>query len=166
VNFLRLRPAAGRTWGPRQHTPIDTIVVHVTEGSFEGTLAWFETDAQASAHYVIAKDGRICPCVNEGFAAWHAGNKQVNLRSIGIEIEGKTDELDMPPAQLQALADLIVFIRQRNPMIPLDRAHILGHCEVPDPTHLGLFGGAGHHTDPGHTFPWSELWDRITPPNS
>jgi hypothetical protein len=38
--------------------------------------------------------------------------------------------------------------------IPVDRAHIIGHDEVPDPNHPGLHGGADHHTDPGSCWNW------------
>lgn len=158
--MLPLRLAAAATRGSRGNTPIDTVVIHVTEGGFEGTLRWFETDAKASAHYVIAMDGRICPCVPEEQAAWHAGNKAVNLRSIGIELEGHTDTLRMPAEQMLALGELVRDIRRRHAIL-LDRAFILGHSEVPDPLHLGLFGGAGHHTDPGPLFPWTLFFTQL-----
>jgi len=155
VNILPMRLADPVTRGPRQNTPIDLVVIHVTEGGFDGTLKWFEHGSHASAHYVVALDGRVCPCVPEEQAAWHAGNKAVNLRSIGIELEGHTDSLHVPAEQMFALGELVRDIRRRHPNIALDRDHLIGHQEVPDPTHLGLFGGAGHHHDPGPLFPWT-----------
>ena len=163
MNLLPLRLAAQVTRGSRLNTPIDTVVIHVTEGGFDGTLNWFEHGAPASAHYVIALDGRICPCVPEEQAAWHAGNKAVNLRSIGIELEGHTETLHVPAEQMLALGDLVCDIRRRHPDIGLDRDHLIGHCEVPDPTRPGLFGGAGHHIDPGPHFDWTLFLAQLVP---
>ena len=36
----------------------------------------------------------------------------------------------------------------------MDRQHVIGHSEVPDPDNPGLFGGSGHHTDPGPYWDW------------
>ena len=33
--------------------------------------------------------------------------------------------------------------------VPMDRTHVIGHSEVPDPNNPGLYGGSDHHTDPG-----------------
>jgi hypothetical protein len=38
--------------------------------------------------------------------------------------------------------------------IPIDRQHIIGHSEVPDPNDPTQFGGAEHHTDPGRYWNW------------
>jgi hypothetical protein len=38
--------------------------------------------------------------------------------------------------------------------IPVDRKHIIGHSQVPDPNDPSLFGGSDHHTDPGPHWRW------------
>ena len=38
--------------------------------------------------------------------------------------------------------------------IPIDRQHIIGHADVPDPSHPGELGGSDHHTDPGPYWKW------------
>src|SRR5439155_775584 len=37
---------------------------------------------------------------------------------------------------------------------PIDREHIIGHYQVPDPTDPSLGGGSDHHTDPGPYWKW------------
>ena len=53
----------------RQGCKIDKIVVH----------------REASAHYQVAADGRITQLVWDTDTAWHAGNWDANLTSIGVE---------------------------------------------------------------------------------
>src|SRR3954447_15779114 len=38
--------------------------------------------------------------------------------------------------------------------MPIDRAHFIGHSEVPDPFDAGLRGGSDHHIDPGPYWNW------------
>ncbi|QQE13775.1 N-acetylmuramoyl-L-alanine amidase [Planctomycetota bacterium] len=69
---------------------IDTIVMHTTEGSgvYENTIGWFRNSGNNSnsAHFVIARDGRITQMVDSSRKAWHA--TYYNSRSIGIEMSG------------------------------------------------------------------------------
>jgi hypothetical protein len=69
---------------------IDKIIIHVTQGSWSGTINWFQDSrAQASAHYTVrSSDGFIGQSVAEKDIAWHAGNWAYNQTSIGIEHEG------------------------------------------------------------------------------
>ena len=79
-------------WGhasERGGTRIDTILVHVMVGSYEGSMRWAQQSPNISFHYGVAQDGRIGQGVSEQYAAWHAGNWNYNLRSIGIEHEDK-----------------------------------------------------------------------------
>ena len=40
--------------------------------------------------------------------------------------------------------------------IPLDRAHVIGHNEVPDPNNPGRRGGVSGHSDPGPCWNWNK----------
>lgn len=156
------RPAALGNYNSGRRHAIDTIVLHVMEGFFGPTAAWFANpEARVSAHYGISVDGQVVRYVLEADTAWHAGNPDVNARSIGIELEGHTAEGVFPEAMMAALAQLVDDICKRR-SVPRDRQHIIGHCEVPDPRHPGQLGGAGHHTDPGPAFPWPRLMTDIT----
>lgn len=141
----------------RTSSDIDLIVVHVTEGSYNGTISWFQNcSAEASAHYVVSHDaGEITQMVKEADVAWHAGNWDYNTRSVGIEHEGWTADCSygFTDAQYRASAALTADIAARQG-VPLDRSHIIGHDEVPDPDGSG-WGGSGHHTDPGSCWDWA-----------
>jgi N-acetyl-anhydromuramyl-L-alanine amidase AmpD len=161
-----IEPAQPDDFGSRRNTPIDTLVIHTTEGgSIEGALSWWDrADIHASAHYLI--DGkRIVARVPEGDAAYHAGNAEVNRRSIGIEVVGHCEQgATWTPeimAQLTALARDVV---QRH-QIPVTRTipGVIGHCDVPDPTNPALKGGRSHHADPGLFFPWDDFLASLVP---
>lgn len=69
---------------PRE-SRVDTIVLHWMATNLAGCDATFTAGVrQASAHYGI-EDGTVHQYVREGDAAWHAGDRAVNHRSIGIE---------------------------------------------------------------------------------
>ncbi|MFF0061425.1 N-acetylmuramoyl-L-alanine amidase [Streptomyces sp. NPDC005279] len=126
--------------------PIEYVVIHVTQESFDDTIGIFQNPAkQVSAHYVVrSADGSVAQCVRECDVAWHAGNWDYNTRSVGIEHEGWVDQ---PAYFTQALyeqsAALTAWVCDRY-AIPKDRAHIIGHSEVPGAT----------HTDPGPLWDW------------
>ncbi len=53
---------------------IDKIVVHVAQGSYSGTINWFQDRrASSSAHYVVSSTGRVAQCVRNEDIGWHAG---------------------------------------------------------------------------------------------
>lgn len=143
--------------GTRPASAVRGVVVHVVEGSYWGAISWFANRrAHASAHYVVARDGRITRTVPESRIAWHAGNGWWNRHSIGIEHEGYTDLLGtFTDAEYRSSAQLVAWIMRRY-LLPIDRRHIIGHNEVPDPLRPWLTGGIGHHTDPGAYWDWTK----------
>jgi N-acetyl-anhydromuramyl-L-alanine amidase AmpD len=144
---------ASRT--PRSHT-IDTIVIHATDGgSLIGNVWWLSGGhSHASAHYVIARDGSIVQLVHLSDIAWHAGNWKTNCHSIGIEHVGETyDPAGFTVDEYRSSARLVAWLVRRYD-IPVDRTHIIGHAQVPDPSHPGEHGGSAHHTDPGPYWRW------------
>ena len=80
-------PAAECNYGQRTD-PVTAVVVHDTEGSFAGSLSWFQNcQAGTSAHYLIrSSDGYVVQLVREADKAWHA--RDANRYAIGIEHEG------------------------------------------------------------------------------
>lgn len=126
----------------------DTVVIHDMEGAYGWAIAFFlEPTTLASAHFDV-KAGEITQQVPLDDTAWHAGNRELNEASVGIEHEGYaawpagfTEEL------LRSSAALTRYLCDRLG-IPKDRQHIIGHYEVPDRRHPGWYGGAAHHSDP------------------
>ncbi|WP_416975467.1 N-acetylmuramoyl-L-alanine amidase [Streptomyces sp. 4F14] len=130
----------------RQH-PVDLVVIHVTQTSFDKALTVFQNPKKhVSAHYVVrSSDGRVAQCVREADIAWHAGNWEYNTRSVGIEHEGWVDRpAYFTDAMYERSARLTATVCDRYG-IPRDRAHIIGHYEVP----------GTDHTDPGRNWDWA-----------
>ena len=126
---------------------VDYIVIHYTAISYARTLrAFHNPNSGVSAHYVIrGSDGHVAQLVGEADTAWHAGNTYFNDHSVGIEIEksGESNP-DFTPIEYLSAAALACQIAARHD-IPLDRAHVIGHNEVPWPN---------DHSDPGPTWDW------------
>jgi N-acetyl-anhydromuramyl-L-alanine amidase AmpD len=142
-----------KTSSARKLSSVERIVIHVTEGSFWGSVRWLtNTRSRGSSHYIVSRHGEVVQLVSTSDVAWHAGNRWVNRHSIGIEHEGWTRRGGFTQAQYEASARLIAFLATRA-RLPIDRRHIIGHDEVPDPDGTG-FGGFDHHTDPGPRWNW------------
>ncbi|MGW2251282.1 ricin-type beta-trefoil lectin domain protein [Kitasatospora sp. NPDC001660] len=145
---------------------IQYIVIHDTEGGFAGSISAFQNPSnQASAHYIVrSSDGHVTQLVNTNNVAWHAGNKTVNMHSIGVEHEGYAFPTDRPTwysEQLyQSSAALVGYLANRFG-IPLDRQHIIGHDDVPGPLQANV---AGMHWDPGTFWDWSHYMDLLGAP--
>ena len=165
--------AASPDYGPASWAPASTsnytassrpsvyipnrIIIHVTQGSYAGTIREFQNPAvQASAHFVVrSADGGIAQTVLEQDVAWHAGNWDYNTKSIGIEHEGFVDNPAwFTDSMYRASAQLAAGIVKKY-SIPVDRQHIVGHNEVPDPLNPTLTGGRNHHSDPGRFWNWN-----------
>ncbi|MEU5564278.1 N-acetylmuramoyl-L-alanine amidase [Micromonospora musae] len=131
---------------PASHQ-IDYVVIHVTQGSYAGSISWFQNPAsRVSAHYTFrSSDGAVTQSVREKDIGWHAGNWTYNTQSIGIEHEGYVDNPAwFTDAMYRASAALTRALTTKYG-IPRDRAHIIGHVEVPGAT----------HTDPGPNWNWT-----------
>lgn len=126
------------------------FIIHGTLGNYEGAVQWLCTPPESrpvvsysSAHYVIAKDGRVSQLVQEKDVAWHAGNVSnpteyakkylpiengkilnPNESFIGIELEWFVNDAITEP-QYQAISTLISGSGISNPVI-------LCHKEVTD----------------------------------
>ncbi|WP_157631888.1 golvesin C-terminal-like domain-containing protein [Catelliglobosispora koreensis] len=138
---------------------INYVVIHTTQGSYNGTISWIQNPAsQVSAHYVVkSSNGAVTQMVREKDIAWHAGNWTYNTQSIGIEHEGWVEQDGWYTEALYQSSAAIVRSVTAKYGIPRDRAHIIGHNEVPGAT----------HTDPGPRWNWSyfmSLVNGTTPP--
>lgn len=126
---------------------IDYIIIHTTQGSYSGAISWFQNSAaNVSAHYVIrSSDGQITQMVQNKDIAWHAGNWDYNVHSIGIEHEGYiNDPAWYTDSMYRSSANLTKWLADKYG-IPKTRSRIIGHNEVPGAT----------HTDPGSHWDWT-----------
>jgi N-acetyl-anhydromuramyl-L-alanine amidase AmpD len=142
-----------RTEAGRYARSIDQVVIHVAEGSFWGSVRWLRNRRSGgSSHFVVSRRGRVVQMVDLKDVAWHAGNAWTNRRSIGIEHEGWTRRGGFTKEQYEASARLLAYLSRRLG-IRLDRRHVIGHNQVPNPYGPGR-GGFDHHTDPGRHWRW------------
>lgn len=97
---------------------IDRVVLHYTgaEGSAEDNGRFFVgAGRKASAHYFVDEKAVIAS-VAEKDTAWHAGNWEMNCRSIGVEMCCKKDSKGkwyVPDAVLEKTVELVRDIMQR-----------------------------------------------------
>ncbi|WP_324787648.1 N-acetylmuramoyl-L-alanine amidase [Streptomyces sp. H51] len=129
------------------------IVIHDTEGAWDGVLNLVQDPTYVSWNYTLrSTDGHIAQHVKAKDVAWHAGNWYVNAKSIGLEHEGFLASPDAwyTEAMYRSSARLVRYLAAKYG-IPLDRQHILGHDNVPGPTTSTV---PGMHTDPGPYWDW------------
>ncbi|XUM05105.1 N-acetylmuramoyl-L-alanine amidase [Streptomyces venezuelae ATCC 10712] len=131
---------------------VDRVVIHVVQGSYASALRVFKDPSHgAAAHYVVRKDGHVAQMIRELDVAFHAGNRDMNERSVGIEHEGFVDRpQDFTTAMYEGSARLTADICARYG-IPVDREHIIGHVEVE----------GTDHTDPGPHWDWDRYMELV-----
>ena len=137
-------PAATANYSSGRSAEISQVVIHVTQGSYEGSLAWFQNpEAQVSSHYVVrSSDGEVTQMVRDADTAFHA--REGNASGLGIEHEGYVDDPSwFTDAMYRSSAALTKHLCDTHG-IPKDREHIVGHSEVP----------GNDHTDPGEHWDW------------
>ncbi|MFD7407110.1 N-acetylmuramoyl-L-alanine amidase [Streptomyces sp. NPDC059866] len=142
---------------------IEYIVVHDTEGAWEGVLDLVQDPTYVSWQYSLrSTDGHIAQHVKAKDVAWHAGNWYVNAKSIGLEHEGFLASPDAwyTEAMYRSSARLVRYLARKYG-IPLDRQHILGHDNVPGPTTSTV---PGMHTDPGPYWDWRHYFTLLGRP--
>jgi N-acetyl-anhydromuramyl-L-alanine amidase AmpD len=152
ARWVPASPANYRRANRPDDYPIDRVVVHVTQGGYDSAVKVFQDPAHgAAAHYIVRQDGRVTQLVRELDVAFHAGNRDYNERSVGIEHEGfVTRAASFTDAMYTASARLAAAICGRYG-IPVDREHIIGHVEVP----------GTDHTDPGPYWDWERYLKKI-----
>ena len=76
----------------REGKSVDKVVVHYNAGNLtvEGCFSVWQT-REASAHYQVESNGRIGQLVWDSDTAWHAGDWNANLTSIGVEHANMAD---------------------------------------------------------------------------
>ncbi len=163
-------PAHPGNYGSRAGESVRYVVIHDMEGFLPYMISSMQNPARGTAmHYGLrASDGHIVQMVPESANAWHCGNAAINRVSIGIEHEGFAHRVNgggyYTLAQYQSSAQLVCAIALRYGL-PVDRAHIIGHGNVPSSgsgppcsdaaANAGYCGGRNHHSDPGAYWNWN-----------
>ena len=127
------------------------VIIHFTaQDSVQQTLKTFTiTSTQVSAHYVIAKNGKVIHMVNDYLRANHAGLGRwgsvtdMNSCSIGIEIDNNGSE----PFTDQQINSLLLLLAQLKKNYNIPQANFIGHQDF----------APKRKPDPGPLFPWQKL---------
>ena len=146
------------------------ICWHIADGSYNGTISWeTDKDSKVSSHFVLGKNGEVAQIVPLNMAAWTQGgirnpthpyvkshpSVNPNQYCVSIECEGfwKDTKGKLTDAQFNSAVDLTKHIvsevkKLYNIDIPIDREHMIGHCEINTVTRSHC---------PGELFPFDEL---------
>ena len=130
--------------------PNYVILHHTAQDSIGQTLKTFTLPrTQVSAHYVVAKDGKIYHMLNDYMRAWHAGvakwgnASDINSSSIGIEIDNNGFE-KFNDVQIASVLKLLGNLK-KNYGIPT--ANFIAHADI----------APKRKPDPNENFPWKLL---------
>lgn len=164
---------------PLGNASVDKIVIHDTEGGWDGSVATLQNDAGKSVHYIVDADGsRVGQFVPETYTAWHAGNYYYNETSVGIEHVGyAAAPTGYSDGLYKESVKLVKSIRTRW-SVPLDRTHIVGHYQIPNGNDMAEssapctatlqscedsadYGGADNHRDPGFNWQWCQYMQSL-----
>ena len=144
---------------------VDYIVLHDTEASWKTTLKLVQDPNYVSWHYSIrSADGHVAQHVPTKDVAYHAGNWYMNFHSVGIEQEGfaAMGATWYTESLYRSSARLVRYLADRY-NIPMDRAHIIGHDQVPGITPAYV---RGMHWDPGPYWDWQHYFQLLGAPLS
>lgn len=142
---------------------IDYIVIHDTEATWDRTLSLVTTPDYLAWNYSLRSvDGHIAQHLDPKNVGWHAGNWYVNMHSIGLEHEGfAADGASWYTESLYRNSARLVRHLAKRHHVPLDRAHILGHDQVPGTVPATV---KGMHWDPGPYWDWEHYMKLLGAP--
>lgn len=153
MNIEHLEHTCPNHWADRKGQIPDMICMHITEGSTNSAISWFQnSSSQVSSHFIIGADGRIVQMVDLNKGAWCNGDRRnptarlikereglnPNTYTFSIEHEGfseKDRKGALTEAQYQAslyaCKEIIKFVKNvYGKDFIVDRDHIIGHYEI------------------------------------
>ncbi|WP_157529874.1 N-acetylmuramoyl-L-alanine amidase [Microtetraspora niveoalba] len=138
------------------------IVIHDTEGYYGPSVQLAQDPTYLAWNYTIrSSDGHIAQHLNAKDVGWQAGNWYVNMHSIGIEHEGFAGTANWYTESMYQTSAALVKHLAGKYEIPLDRAHIIGHDQVPGT----VFGNTQSvHWDPGPYWDWDHYFELLGAP--
>jgi hypothetical protein len=142
---------------------IDYIVIHNTEGTWDRALQLVTDPTYLSWHYTLrSSDGHIAQHLPMRNVGWHAGNWYHNMHSIGLEHEGLAAQgaTWFTEAVYRTSAELVRHLALEYG-VPMDRAHIIGHDQVPGHSPARV---RAMHWDTGPFWDWEHYMDLVGAP--
>ena len=141
---------------------LDYILIHDTETAYQPTVNLVQDPTYLAWNYTLrSSDGHVANHLDPADVGWHAGNWFMNMHSIGLEHEGWAGTgAWYTEAMYQSSAALVRYLAAEHD-IPLDRAHVIGHDQVP-----GILPGftKNVHWDPGPYWDWDHYFELLGAP--
>ncbi|MCE9560345.1 MAG: N-acetylmuramoyl-L-alanine amidase [Armatimonadetes bacterium] len=112
--------------------PINYVVIHIMEGSYAGSISWFQNpSSNVSAHYCLkSSTGEVTQMVREKDLAWHAGVTLFNQQAVGIEHEATTANPALLTTTMYWSSARLTRYLCTKYSIPRNRTYIIGHKET------------------------------------
>ncbi|MBU6231174.1 MAG: N-acetylmuramoyl-L-alanine amidase [Patescibacteria group bacterium] len=76
-------------------------------------------------HWFVRKNGEVERLLNDDEIGWHAGDWEINRRSVAIAFDDDYEDSEPTAVEIEAAARIL---REHYPQIKPE--HIFGHCEV------------------------------------
>lgn len=89
-----------------------------------------QSTTYSSVHYIIGLDGEIICCIPEVEVAWHAGNLQMNYKSLGIQLCHIAENGRPNKKTRDSLVYLLSYLCQRYQLDP--KQDLLLHAQIAD----------------------------------
>lgn len=125
--------ANSSNYTPGRTRAIDRCVLHYTGGNGDTAKnngKYFQGEnRKASAHYFVDEDS-IVLSVKETDTAWHAGNWDMNCRSIGIEMCSKKDAEGNYYIPAKTVANAVKLTKQLMEKYNIPTAGVIRHYDV------------------------------------
>ncbi|MEU4361403.1 N-acetylmuramoyl-L-alanine amidase [Promicromonospora sp. NPDC023987] len=141
---------------------LDYILIHDTETAYQPTVNLVQDPSYLAWNYTLrSSDGHVANHLDPADVGWHAGNWFLNMHSIGLEHEGWAGTgAWYTESMYQSSAALVRHLAAEHD-IPLDRAHVIGHDQVP-----GILPGytKNVHWDPGPYWDWDHYFELLGAP--
>jgi N-acetyl-anhydromuramyl-L-alanine amidase AmpD len=146
-----------------QNLSIDYIVIHDTEATYDTTLDLVQDPTYLAWNYSIrSSDGHVAQHLDAKDIGFQAGNWYINMHSIGIEHEGFAAQGASwyTESLYESSATLVKYLAKKY-SVKLDRAHIIGHDQVPGTIPSTV---PGMHWDPGPYWNWEHYFKLLGAP--
>jgi hypothetical protein len=169
VSYQLIWRGSPNYWAGRKGQSIVAICDHIMQSSIESADSWFKNSAsEVSAHFGVARDGRIYQWVRTENTAWANGivnrantgigwladairrGLNPNYLTLSIEHEGLSGQA-FPETQYQATLWLHRHLVDGYGVTP-DRQHIIGHNQIDSVSRANC---------PGSAFPWDRLFNDL-----
>ncbi len=147
---------------PADGIKISGIVWHDIEGDCASAIKQFRDPTRyVSAHYLVCAEPNgtidVVQMVETKNIAWHAGNYDANMHTIGVELAGHAASGDYSLPLYQVAAKLGIYLVNEFG-IQRDAQHMGGHQNVPPPNSTNV---GAQHMDPGPFFNWELFYQLL-----